>query len=273
MSQLLPFLFLKVPAAIQSGTVPHKFAEQVSANGLNPDGSLAGCGVLQAFLLMTDVFDVPPINEVRDVRPFSSREVGTGNRLHLCRNREMLVEALADALLDYENLCRSPAWTLQGEQRWMPVALGFIKKALILQDQRRRKDLWKRKVPSEPYKGLLSFLGVTNGPVKEITRSKKTIQTLQAVETAVREFMTLTLDEYVRLAELDELKRIASSNLLEAMYRAFLQYGPPRAVYPKAAIFEAMATIFTSLELESGVTIGEVAERIRKRHGRRRKHS
>jgi hypothetical protein len=204
----------------------------------NKEDVLGPNGVLQVCLLAMEPFQGCRIEEIRDGRiPITD----LSQRTFPCQNRPLLIEALAEALLNYEeSLCH-----LTEDQRTLP---GYFKEGLdrVTVGVKFYADLCARRV--------LHDKPVT--PASVMRNLNNVTKALEALPPAVYQ------------QEAERIKQAYKEQLLLAMCDAFQRYGPPAPHYRKAVVHYSLAVILRRLGIEQAPNHEQIASRISKRLAR-----
>ncbi len=234
----------------ESPDVDRRLLRAVTAKGLSYAGlpsldhplqvTLSRHGLLQICLQRLDLFQQCADTEVQDrhVTPIEVRR---------CRNRPLLLDALADALLAYEETLGSLEAQAQGMPDHMREALSTVGLAAAIYTHLRAR----RALAAEP----------PHPPVR-----KATIERAEGTFHDIIE--TLSPADYLRAAGITRAHYRTQSCL--RMRDAFLTYGPPRREFPDEAVYHAIALILCHLKVEKvapdiDTGIPAVVKRLRRR--------
>jgi hypothetical protein len=202
----------------------------------NPvDVTLSPHGLLQVCLSRTKPFQHCEADQIRDLRATPFEAPG-------CRNRSLLIETLADALLLFEDRQLAMAADAQAIPRYMMRAWQVVGIAVDAYQYLRRHGKLSQPLPRPSPRG----------------------KTQQRAHQTVREAVqAVTADHYVQIAGLSPSR--FRTELCRDMQAAFAPYGPSPQDFPAAAVHYALALILSRLHVEEGAEIDTIAARIRKR--------
>jgi hypothetical protein len=229
----------------ESPDVGRQFLRAVTAKGLSyaslpsldhpPEVTLSRHGLLQIALQRIDPFRQCSDAEVEDRRV-------TAVEAKRCRNRPLLLEALADALLAYEDTLRTLEADAQGMPDRMNEALSILDLgADVYFDSRARRTL-----PTPPLKPPLRR--------EKVTEARQTYEKIK---------QALTPEVWLKVAGITSTHY--QTQLCLRMRDAFHTYGPTLREFPNDSIVYAIALILWHFKVEPGTNIDAIADRIQKR--------
>jgi hypothetical protein len=185
--------------------------------------------------------------------PFHDRHEGQIGDWHAdpvvslpCQNRPLLVEKLANALLEYEDRMRD----IKEE---VPEIIRDMRKALWLLQVSGQLYLKRRGQPTQ---------AVHSGDVSRPTRWQQRLE--RAHQTYATVLQRLTPTDYIWAADLSEKE--SRGRLCQHIYDSFKEHGPQRKFHG-TAIYHAMALVLKEVGLEDGEA-EKISSRFRRRIGR-----
>jgi hypothetical protein len=237
-----------LPDNWESPKIERQFLRAVTAKGLSyaslpsldhpPEVMLSPHGLLQIALQRIHPFRQCSDAEVEDRRV----EPVEGKR---CRDRPLLLERLADALLAYEDTIQALEADAQGMPVRMREALSILDLAAdVYFDARARRTL-----PTPPLKPPLRR--------QQVTEARQTYENIK---------QALTPDAWLKAAGI--LSTYYQTQLALRMRDAFHAYGPPLRAFRNESIDYAIALILWHFKVEHGTSIDAIAKRIQGRIGR-----
>jgi hypothetical protein len=214
-----------------------QYTERVTAKGRDAEGNLIPHGILQICILQSLPFQTPHNHQVRDIRPGVPRLKQLGDAKH----RPMLVESIADALLEFEHFYCRLGDKLRDIHADAEAVIDTLDKMIKTFEILRAKG----KLPPS-LKHLRS---------RDVKAAHETLATVHK---------SLTRRDYLRAAWLRglPLQRVGTYRICR-LQQAFLQYGPLK--YSAEAIYYSIAAILRHVGEEKGSDLSKVAGRLRKR--------